>query len=266
MSPGSQEVTALAAGQVETGKSIPPTASPREAVVLGSGEATLDLAGIERGEVAISSTLTGLGLHSAPSWKLAVKRGIDIFGSVVLLLVTLPVLVLTAIAVGVSTRGPIFYVQERVGRDGRHFRMVKFRSMYVDADERIGDVASLNQKSGPIFKLDNDPRVTKVGRVIRKLSVDELPQLVNVLKGDMSIVGPRPPLPREVVEYRPLDRQRLTVTPGLTCIWQVSGRSELEFDEWIQMDLEYIRDWSLGLDLRLMLRTIPAILTAKGAY
>lgn len=266
MSPVGQEATAFAAEPVETSQSASPTGTPHDSVVLGPGEVTLDLAGIERGDVAIPSTLTGFGLHAAPSWKLAVKRGIDILASVVLMLVTLPVLVITAVAVAVSTRGPIFYVQERVGRDGRHFRMVKFRSMYVDADERIGDVASLNQKSGPIFKLDNDPRVTAVGRIIRKLSVDELPQLANVLKGDMSIVGPRPPLPREVVEYSPLDRQRLTVTPGLTCIWQVSGRSELDFDEWIQMDLEYIRDWSLGLDLRLILRTIPAILTAKGAY
>lgn len=262
MSPVGQEAAAL---DVESFENV--FASPTDSgLALGGDGGTLDLAAMERGELALPASLTPYGLGSAPTWKLSVKRAIDITSALTLLLVTLPILFVTAIAVAVSTRGPIFYVQERVGRAGRRFRMIKFRSMFVDADERLADIAALNQKSGPIFKLDNDPRVTKVGRVIRKLSIDELPQLLNVVKGDMSMVGPRPPLPREVQEYRPTDRQRLTVTPGLTCIWQVSGRSELEFEEWVQMDLEYIRTWSIGLDLRLMLQTIPAILSAKGAY
>jgi lipopolysaccharide/colanic/teichoic acid biosynthesis glycosyltransferase len=237
-----------------------------QSVAWETGSGTLDLAGIERGEAAPPESMRLGGLHAAPTWKLGLKRATDIALSLCLLLLTLPILLITALAVGISSRGSVFYVQERVGRGSGRFRMVKFRSMFADADERLPELSEQNQKSGPIFKLDNDPRVTRVGRVIRKLSIDELPQLLNVLRGDMSMVGPRPPLPREVDEYRPTDRQRLTVTPGLTCIWQVSGRSELDFDEWMAMDLEYIDSWSLVLDLRLMLRTVPAILIARGAY
>lgn len=233
---------------------------------LAAAGAVLDLAAIERGDLPIPTAVTPYGLGVAPAWKLTIKRLIDITCALLLLLVTLPILLLTAIAVAVSTTGPVFYIQERVGRGGRTFRMVKFRSMFVDADARLPDIVYLNQKSGPIFKLDDDPRVTRIGRWIRKFSIDELPQLFNVLRGEMSMVGPRPPLPREVEEYSPTQHQRLSVTPGLTCTWQVSGRSDVDFDEWVKLDIEYIRDWSLGLDLRLMLRTIPAIVTTKGAY
>ena len=206
------------------------------------------------------------GLLRAPSWQLIAKRTIDIIGSLGLLLLLAPLLMVIAIAIVASSRGPIFYVQERVTREGRSFPMVKFRSMFRDADHRRDEILDLNEASGPIFKVRDDPRVTAVGRLLRKFSLDELPQLLNVLLGHMSLVGPRPPLPEEVATYNHLQRRRLAVRAGLTCIWQVSGRSDVDFDRWVEMDLEYIDTWTLALDLRLLLRTIPAVLTGRGAY
>ncbi len=206
------------------------------------------------------------GLLGAASWQLFVKRGIDIVGSALLIVLLLPLLLVTACAVAVSSRGPVLYMQKRIGRDGEPFRMLKFRSMRVDAHEDRGDIVHLNQATGPIFKIPNDPRITSVGHLIRKLSVDELPQLINVLKGDMSLVGPRPPLPDEYATYGARERQRLAVTPGITCVWQVSGRSDLDFETWVEMDLAYIQSWTVREDLRILLQTIPAVVSGRGAY
>jgi len=210
--------------------------------------------------------LVGVGLTGAKTWQLILKRAMDIAGSSLILVVLAPVFVLAAIAVLVSSPGPIFFVQERIGRGGRPFRMYKFRSMRKDADETRDQHERANERSGPIFKIRQDPRITRVGRLLRKLSIDELPQLVNVLRGEMSLVGPRPPLPGEFRRYRAREMERLSVTPGMTCIWQVSGRSEIDFSEWVDLDLEYIRTWSLRLDLKLLLLTIPAVISGRGAY
>jgi lipopolysaccharide/colanic/teichoic acid biosynthesis glycosyltransferase len=206
------------------------------------------------------------GLLRAAPWQLVLKRGIDVVGSLLLLVILLPILLVTALAVLLSSSGSILYVHERVGRDGRPFRMLKFRSMRKEAEDERGDILHLNQAVGPVFKIPDDPRMTRVGRVIRKLSIDELPQLVNVLAGDMSLVGPRPPLPEEYATYDAGQRHRLSVTPGLTCIWQVSGRSDLDFETWVEMDLEYIESWNLRKDLAILLQTVPAVLSGRGAY
>jgi exopolysaccharide biosynthesis polyprenyl glycosylphosphotransferase len=206
------------------------------------------------------------GLLNAARWQLAVKRGMDIMLSGLALVVLTPLLLAVAIMVGVTSRGPIFYVQERVGRGGKPFRMLKFRSMYRDAHDRRFEHVEQNMHQGPIFKIRDDPRITPVGRAIRRLSIDELPQFFNVLLGHMSLVGPRPPLPEEFLDYTDRERQRLLVKPGVTCIWQVSGRSDIDFKTWIDMDLEYIETWSVRLDLKLLAKTVPAVLTGRGAY
>ena len=154
----------------------------------------------------------------------------------------------------------------RVGKDGRHFSMLKFRSMGVGADSRLAELAGQNEASGPLFKIKADPRVTRVGRVLRRYSLDELPQLFNVLGGDMSLVGPRPPLPAEVAEYEEWQLGRLRAVPGLTGLWQVSGRSEVPFHDMVRLDLHYIRNWSLALDFEILLRTVPAVISSRGAY
>lgn len=196
-----------------------------------------------------------------------VKRLVDLVGSAVGIVLLSPVFLILAAAVFIDDPGPVFYLQTRVGRDGRHFRFIKFRSMIRNAD-KVKDVLAAQNESGDgvIFKMKRDPRITRVGRFIRRMSLDELPQLVNVLKGDMSLVGPRPPLPREVALYSLEDRKRLHVIPGITGIWQVSGRSEIPFKQQVQLDLLYIRSQSLRQDLVILLKTIPAVLTSKGAY
>ncbi len=206
------------------------------------------------------------GLLAAGRMHLFVKRAMDLVLASILLLIASPVMILIAVAVAVDTPGPILYVQERVGKDGRRFRMLKFRSMGADAHAVRDEFITLNEIDGPVFKLRDDPRVTRVGRAIRRASLDELPQLFNVLKGDMSLVGPRPALPEEVTAYDEREQRRLHVRPGLTCIWQVSGRSEVDFRTWVDMDLEYIDRWSLGLDISLLLRTVPAVVSCRGAY
>ena len=209
-----------------------------------------------------------LSLHSGPplSWRTEVKRLIDIAGSVLLLVLLSPLLALVALAIKLDSAGPIFFVQERMGYNKRRFRMIKFRTMAIDAEARIKDIEHLNEKTGPVFKIRNDPRLTGVGRWLRKMSIDELPQLINVFLGDMSLVGPRPLPMRDVLGFEEAwQKRRFSVKPGLTCLWQVSGRSNLSFDEWMQLDLEYIDHWSLALDCKILLRTIPAILTAEGA-
>jgi lipopolysaccharide/colanic/teichoic acid biosynthesis glycosyltransferase len=211
--------------------------------------------------------LTG-GLLSASRWQLATKRAMDIVGGALLILLLSPVLISVALAVKLTSRGPVFYVQRRVGRLGEPFRMLKFRSMQRDAESHKLEHTERNihNGDGPIFKIPDDPRRTAVGRVIRRYSIDELPQLFNVLWGQMSLVGPRPHLPEEFVHYGPKDRGRLLVKPGLTCIWQVSGRSDLDFGTWVDMDLEYIRTWTLRKDVVLLVKTVPAVLSGRGAY
>jgi lipopolysaccharide/colanic/teichoic acid biosynthesis glycosyltransferase len=207
------------------------------------------------------------GLYAANVWQRAVKRGIDILGSALGLLLLTPVLLATALAVKLTSVGPVFYLSERVGRDGLPFRMAKFRSMYHGAHHARDHHGHLNiHDSGPIFKIRDDPRVTPVGRFLRRFSLDELPQLWNVLRGDMSLVGPRPPLPEEFLHYGPREVRRLDVKPGITCIWQVSGRSDLDFETWVDMDLAYIETWSLRLDARLLARTLAAVVSGRGAY
>lgn len=206
------------------------------------------------------------GLLDAASWQIVVKRAIDIVMSALAVVVLTPVLLAVALLISVTSRGPVFYVQARVGRGGEPFRMLKFRSMYRDVHARRYEHAEQNIHQGPIFKIRDDPRITPVGRAIRRLSIDELPQLFNVLMGSMSLVGPRPALPEEFLDYTERERQRLLVKPGVTCIWQVSGRSDVDFDTWIDMDLEYIEGWSLRMDLKLLAKTVPAVITGRGAY
>ncbi len=194
------------------------------------------------------------------------KRTFDILVALVLVVGLSPLLLLVAILVRSTSPGPVLFRQARCGTYGRPFTCYKFRTMVVGADHLQCEISHLNELAGPIFKIRRDPRTTRVGRLMRKTSLDELPQLWNVLRGDMSIVGPRPPLPNEVDQYDARQRLRLTVQPGLTCIWQVSGRSDVDFDHWVDLDLEYIRRRSFAFDLALVLRTIPALITTRGAY
>jgi exopolysaccharide biosynthesis polyprenyl glycosylphosphotransferase len=199
-------------------------------------------------------------------WQLAAKRIIDVICSAVGLVVLAPLMALIAVAIKLDSAGPVLFRQRRVGYHGRVFGMYKFRSMVEGADRLQQELAQLNQMEGPAFKLKHDPRITRVGRFIRKYSLDELPQLWNVLRGEMSLVGPRPPVPDEVSVYERRYRRRLSMRPGLTCTWQVSGRNEIaNFETWVKLDLEYIDTWSLWGDLKILLRTIPAVLTGVGA-
>lgn len=197
---------------------------------------------------------------------LIIKRLIDIIGSGLGLIIASPIMLIVALLIKLEDpKGPILFSQLRNGEYPNTFKMYKFRSMYVDAEERLHELMHLNEQSGPAFKIKDDPRITKVGKFIRKTSLDELPQLFNVLKGEMSIVGPRPALPREVEQYTDYQKQRLFVKPGLTCIWQVSGRNNIGFEEWVQLDIEYIKTRSLWLDIKLILKTIPALLGDENA-
>ncbi len=199
-------------------------------------------------------------------WQASVKRGFDMVVSATLLVLLSPLLVLTAILIKLSSPGPIMFHQVRVGVNKRRFHMHKFRSMYPDAEARLKEFEHLNETAGPTFKLTNDPRITPIGRWIRKLSIDELPQLLNVLLGDMSLVGPRPLPVRDYEGFNEdWQRRRFSVRPGITCIWQVAGRSSITFDRWMQLDLEYIDKWSLWLDLEILLKTVPAVLRGTGA-
>jgi exopolysaccharide biosynthesis polyprenyl glycosylphosphotransferase len=193
------------------------------------------------------------------------KRLLDIGASAVALAVLSPLLFATAALVALTSPGPVLFRQRRVGLRGRTFDMLKFRSMVQDAEGLRARLAADNDQSGPVFKMKHDPRVTAFGRFMRRHSVDELPQLVNVLRGDMSIVGPRPPLPEEVARYEAWQVRRLSVRPGLTCVWQVSGRNAITFREWMMLDMRYIDHWSLALDLDLIWKTVPVVLTGRGA-
>ena len=204
------------------------------------------------------------GAEPKPSQR-AIKRLFDIAASGVALWLLLPLLLVVALLIKVTSKGPIFFRQKRVGLHGRTFPMLKFRTMVANAEALKASLSEKNEQSGPVFKMKNDPRITPVGRILRRHSIDELPQLINVLRGDMSVVGPRPPVPQEVAKYQPWQRRRLSVRPGLTCIWQVSGRNQITFEEWMYLDMRYIDNWSLGEDLGLILRTVPIVLTGRGA-
>jgi exopolysaccharide biosynthesis polyprenyl glycosylphosphotransferase len=195
----------------------------------------------------------------------AAKRAFDLVFGTLALLLTLPIWGVAAVLVKVTSRGPVLFRQERVGRHGRAFEVLKLRTMCLNAEDRLAELRERNEADGPLFKLRDDPRVTRLGKVLRRTSIDELPQLVNVLRGEMSLVGPRPPLPAEVEAYEDRQRDRLEVRPGITGVWQVGGRSDLSFDEYVRLDLFYIENWSLAFDVYLIAKTIPAVLGARGA-
>jgi exopolysaccharide biosynthesis polyprenyl glycosylphosphotransferase len=197
---------------------------------------------------------------------LLVKRVLDLVGSVVALVVLSPVCAIATILVKATSPGPVFFRQTRIGLNGRTFTLYKFRSMYKDAEQRRAALAGRNEMSGPVFKIKDDPRITPIGKWMRRFSIDELPQFWNVLAGDMSLVGPRPPIPEEVKKYERWQRRRLSMKPGITCLWQVSGRNGIDFDDWMRLDLAYIDTWSLRLDVQILLRTVPVVLTARGAH
>jgi lipopolysaccharide/colanic/teichoic acid biosynthesis glycosyltransferase len=194
------------------------------------------------------------------------KRGFDLGVSVVLLALLLPLFLVLALLVKLTSRGPIFYASTRVGREGKPFKFLKFRTMYCDADRRLQELMAKNEKDGPIFKMKNDPRTTPLGRFLRKYSLDELPQLLHVVMGKMSMVGPRPPVPREVEQYDEFARQRLTIKPGMTCYWQIMGRSNLSFEEWMELDHKYMQDMSFWTDVKILAQTPLAVFKGEGAY
>jgi lipopolysaccharide/colanic/teichoic acid biosynthesis glycosyltransferase len=197
-----------------------------------------------------------------PAW----KRAMDVAGATIALMILWPVILAAAIAIKLDSRGPVFYRQRRVGAGGRIFGFFKLRTMQVGADEMKCDLRGENEASGPVFKMRSDPRITRVGRFLRRSSIDELPQFWNVLRGDMSLVGPRPPTPDEVVHYEPWQLRRLQITPGITCLWQVSGRSEVAFVDWVRLDLRYAERRSPAYDLSLIARTLPAVISGRGAF
>jgi exopolysaccharide biosynthesis polyprenyl glycosylphosphotransferase len=208
-------------------------------------------------------------IQSGPpdSWQLFMKRVIDIVGSAAFLLALAPLFAVFAWLIRMDSAGPVFFTQERIGFNKRPFRLIKFRTMVDGADYQQSKLEHLNEVAGPVFKIKSDPRITRLGKFLRRFSIDELPQLVNVLKGDMSLVGPRPLPLRDFDRFdTQWHKRRLSVKPGMTCLWQVNGRSEIDFNHWVQMDLEYIDNWSLGLDMKILLKTIPAILKGSGAY
>jgi lipopolysaccharide/colanic/teichoic acid biosynthesis glycosyltransferase len=194
------------------------------------------------------------------------KRCLDILVSGGLLIVLSPLLLTLALLVRVTSPGPVFYRCQRVGLGGKQFTFWKFRSMVCGAEESKATLLHLNEVDGPVFKVARDPRITPLGRFLRRSSLDELPQLLHVLRGEMTLVGPRPPEPQEVEQYEPWQMRRLSVRPGLTCLWQISGRSLIGFEEWMRLDLEYIDNRSIGLDAKILVKTIPAVCSGRGAY
>jgi len=216
--------------------------------------------------LSTDTTASQSGLVAASTLEQALKRILDISISFLMIIVLLPVLVVTAILVKTTSPGPSLYRSTRVGKDGVEFTFLKFRTMYADASHKLTDLRSANEQTGPVFKIRNDPRITRVGRFLRRSSIDELPQLLHVLSGTMSLVGPRPAIPDEIAHYEPRMLGRLAVKPGITCIWQVSGRSEIDFDTWIELDLEYIRSWTFAGDIRILMQTIPSVVKGTGAY
>ncbi|MBC2283808.1 sugar transferase [Listeria booriae] len=216
---------------------------------------------MESTKTVVKSTKTAM------KWYLVVKRGMDVFGSSLGLLFLTPLFIALYLIIKCSDfRAPVFFKQARVGKGGKHFMMYKFRTMIPDAEAKLAELLQFNEIEGAMFKMKDDPRITKLGRFLRKTSIDELPQLVNVLKGNMSLVGPRPPLEREVAEYSARDHLRLSITPGCTGLWQVSGRNDVSFAEMVNLDLEYIQNVSLALDIKILLKTVRVIFVPNSAY
>ncbi|MFN8444297.1 MAG: sugar transferase [Caldilineaceae bacterium] len=216
-------------------------------------------------------TLDGIPLISSrelslQGWNLALKRGMDLLLITIGLVAILPIALLIAFAIKLDSPGPVLYQQKRVGKNGKQFTCYKFRSMIVNAEEKQQELANLNEASGPLFKVRKDPRLTRVGRILRRHSLDEIPQLINVVRGEMSLIGPRPNLPSEVQQYQEWHKKRLFVPPGLTGLWQISGRSDLTFDEMVLLDIYYVENWSPSLDTSILIRSVPAVLLGKGAY
>lgn len=194
------------------------------------------------------------------------KRLVDICGSVIGLIILSPLFAIVSMVIKATSNGPVFFSQERIGKDGVKFKMYKFRSMVVNAEELKNKLEEKNEMSGPMFKMKNDPRVTPIGKFIRKTSIDELPQLINVLKGEMSLVGPRPSLPKEVIEFEPWMLERLEVKPGLTCYWQVGGRNAIDFETWMKLDIQYVEEYSFLVDMKLILKTFFVLFGDKNAH
>lgn len=258
---------------VDTGEIVSPTTGvlpvSSDTSVPSVSLRTTACSGIERrrharqlSRTAVSFPLQPAG-NSTLGYRLA-KRVIDIIGSATLLVIASPILLVTYLALFIATRGKPIFTQERVGYCGHRFRMYKFRTMYANAEERQHEV--INEQSGPVFKNRRDPRVTRLGWFLRTTSIDELPQLVNVLRGEMSLVGPRPPVMKEVAKYEPWQLRRLQVKPGLTCLWQVSGRCEIGFHDWVRMDIWYVEHQNLWTDLMLIMKTPASVLSRRGAY
>jgi exopolysaccharide biosynthesis polyprenyl glycosylphosphotransferase len=219
-----------------------------------------------REEVRVSAQVYEVQFEKEHSVYLFVKRFCDLILSVIALILLSPLFLLAAVSIKLEDGGPVIYSQTRAGKNGKPFKFYKFRSMCVNAEEKQRDLKVLDESDGPVFKITKDPRITKIGRVLRKTSIDELPQLINTLKGEMAIVGPRPPLPNEVAQYTLEQMHRLDVKPGLTCYWQCSGRSNLSFQKWMELDFKYIRERSLWTDFKIILKTVPAVLLGRGAY
>jgi len=198
--------------------------------------------------------------------KFAIKRAMDLGLSILGMIFVLPLMGIMALAIKLDSPGPVLFIQTRVGRGGKLFKAYKFRSMVADAEQLKPQLEQLNEADGPLFKIKDDPRLTRVGKFLRRTSLDELPQIFNVIKGEMSLVGPRPALPEEVEAYEPWHRKRLEALPGMTGLWQVSGRSNLGFDEMVMLDIYYVENWSPGLDISILIRTIPKVLIGEGAY
>ena len=194
------------------------------------------------------------------------KRALDVIGGTLALTLTSPILLLAALLIKLESRGPVLYRSTRIGRGGRPFTFLKLRSMVDGADRHRHHLTHLNECDGPVFKISRDPRITRTGRFLRTTSIDEIPQFVNVILGEMSLVGPRPPIPEEVAQYEPWQMRRLDVRPGITCLWQISGRSRIGFQEWMRLDLDYIRHQSFWLDMKILARTVPAVVSREGAY
>ena len=222
---------------------------------------------LAKSKVSSYGDFSVIDLYTSPrmSWQLLVKRLLDLIVSSVVLVLLFPLLVVVALLIKMTSSGPVFFKQKRVGYNGRFFICLKFRTMVTNAEQLKDSLAELNEMDGPVFKIKDDPRATRVGKILRRMSIDELPQLINVLKGDMSLVGPRPPIPSEVEKYDLSWLRRLSMKPGMTCLWQVSGRNTISFEKWMELDKEYIDNWSLWLDLKILAQTIPAILKASGA-
>lgn len=215
---------------------------------------------------AARSSAEAIGASRRSSSQMAIKRAMDIALTLLAMPLALPLGLLIGIMIKLDSKGPIFYTQKRVGKGEKLFTLFKFRSMKDGANALKNQLKDKNEAAGPVFKIKKDPRITRVGAILRKSSLDELPQLINIMKGEMSIVGPRPPLPEEVEKYNDYQRGRLAVKPGLTCLWQIQGRSSIGFDQWVELDLEYIRTQSIWVDIKIICKTIPAVLKGTGAW